>query len=153
MTDAVDLRLTLNGKPTSLTVPSHVLLADLLRDHLGLTGTKVGCDEGACGACTVLVDGRPATACLTFAFAVDGAQVTTIEGVAAADGTLHPVQQAFHSAGAPQCGFCTPGMVLMVRAHALHGAAEPADAWLQSNLCRCSGYGVLRRALAQAGVA
>ena len=91
-------------------------LLEVLRDRLGLTGTKRGCDQGACGACTVLLDGRPVLSCLTLAASVEGREVTTVEGLAAPDGTLHPVQRAFHETGAVQCGFCTPGMLLVSKA-------------------------------------
>lgn len=150
MTATISITLTVNGAPQTLEIPSHLLLSDLLRDHLGLRGTKVACDQGACGACAVLVDGSPITSCLTFAFAVDGCDVLTIEGVAAADGALDRIQQSFHDSGVPQCGFCTPGMVLLTKALL---ASEPnpdpeqIDRWLSANICRCSGYQVFRRAL------
>jgi aerobic carbon-monoxide dehydrogenase small subunit len=150
----ITIKLTVNGEPRSATVPTHLLLADLLRDRFGLRGTKVACEQGACGACTVLVDGLPTTGCLTFGFAVDGKDIVTIEGVAKADGALDRVQQAFHDSGVPQCGFCTPGMVLLTKA-LLDRAGEPSaaqiDRWLAANICRCSGYQVFRRALQGTG--
>ena len=104
--------LTVNGTERSLEVEPRTLLVHALRDDLGLTGTNVGCDSSSCGACTVLVDGQSAKSCTMFAAQADGAEITTIEGVAAADGTLHPMQQAFHEHHALQCGYCTPGMVM-----------------------------------------
>jgi carbon-monoxide dehydrogenase small subunit len=144
------IQVTINGEPCVVEVPANLLLVDLLRDRFGLRGTKVACDQGACGACTVLVDGLPMTSCLTFSFAVNGKNIVTIEGVSRADGALDSVQQAFHDAGVPQCGFCTPGMVLLTKA-LLDQAGEPdateIDSWLTANICRCSGYHVFRRAL------
>jgi carbon-monoxide dehydrogenase small subunit len=150
MSDTVAVDLTVNGRAHVLQIPANLLLADLLRDLLGLRGTKVACDQGACGACTVLIDGAPMTSCLTFAFAADGRSVTTIEAVAAADGTLDRVQAAFHESGVPQCGFCTPGMVMLAKGlHGHHPEPDAAqlDRWLSANICRCSGYQVFRRAL------
>ena len=108
MTDAIDITLTVNGRTHRLNVPPRRILADLLRDELQLTGCKIGCDQAVCGACTVLVDCMPTTACTSFAFELDGKALTTIEGLAAG-GVLDPVQQAFLEHGAFQCGFCTPG--------------------------------------------
>jgi carbon-monoxide dehydrogenase small subunit len=147
------IQITVNGDMRVVEVPANLLLVDLLRDRLGLRGTKVACDQGACGACTVLVDGLPITSCLTFAFAVNCRNIVTIEGVSTADGALDGVQQAFHDAGVPQCGFCTPGMVLLAKA--LSDRAEETDpiavdSWLTANICRCSGYQVFRRALGYA---
>jgi carbon-monoxide dehydrogenase small subunit len=153
LTERLELHLSVNGKPLTLQVDPNLLLVDLLREQLGLLGTKVGCDQGACGACTVLIDGRPVTSCLTFAFAAEGGAVTTIEGIAHSDGSLDAIQRAFHEAGAPQCGFCTPGMVLMAKAYTLRRCGpDTAEAWLQANLCRCSGYQAIRRALDAAGL-
>jgi aerobic carbon-monoxide dehydrogenase small subunit len=146
----ITIYLTVNGEPRIVEVPANLLLADLLRDLFGLRGTKVACDQGACGACTVLVDGLPTTSCLTFAFAVNGKSIVTIEGVSKADGALDRVQQAFHDSGVPQCGFCTPGMVLLTKAlldRPGRASATEIDSWLTANICRCSGYQVFRRAL------
>lgn len=149
MSSTSSIRLTVNGALVTADVPSHLLLVDFLRERLGLLGTKLGCDQGACGACTVLVDNRPITACLTFAFMVDGCAVTTIEGVGPGDGTLDRVQEAFRRANAPQCGFCMPGMVLLAKA-LLAEQADPdpvrIEAWMSANICRCTGYQSLRRA-------
>jgi aerobic-type carbon monoxide dehydrogenase small subunit (CoxS/CutS family) len=150
MHDTFPIRLVVNGETRDIDIASNLLLADLLREHLNLRGTKVACDQGACGACTVLLDGKPATSCLTFAFVADGAAVTTIEGMASGDGALDAVQQAFHDCGVPQCGFCTPGMVLMAKGFGLQDLVSQAadvEQWLQANICRCSGYQVFRRAL------
>ena len=151
MTETVAIDLTVNGQPHALNVPANLMLIDLLREHLHLSGTKLACDQGACGACTVLLDGMPVTACLTFAFVAEGRAVDTIEGVASADGAFDRVQRAFHESGVPQCGFCTPGMVMLTRSLlAFDGAPDPEsiDRWLGANICRCSGYQVFRRALA-----
>lgn len=156
MDDGLDLRLKVNGQAVLVRVEPQTLLVDLLRDQLGLVGTRIGCDQGACGACTVLVDGRPVTACLVFAFAVEGASVTTIEGVAPEANGLDAIQRGFVEAGAPQCGFCTSGMVMMATAFARRPAdcgPASAEGWLDANVCRCSGYKVIRTALAAAGLA
>jgi 4-hydroxybenzoyl-CoA reductase subunit gamma len=136
------VRLVVNGIVREEAVAGAQLLIDFLRDNLGLTGTKMGCDGGDCGACTVLVDGRPTLSCLTLAAGVDGTAVTTIEGLAT-DGRLHPIQEGFHLKLGSQCGFCTPGMILA--AHALlaeHPEPDEAQikAGLANNLCRCTGY-------------
>lgn len=135
-------RFSINGATRHVAVPDEQTLADLLRDQLGLIGCKVGCDQAVCGACTVLVDGRPVAACATFAFLAEGAEILTIEGLAT-DGRLDPVQQAFLEAGAIQCGYCTAGMVLSVHA-LLRRYPDPDDAtirgWLEAHVCRCTGY-------------
>jgi carbon-monoxide dehydrogenase small subunit len=149
MSTSVPISVTVNGSVRRHDVPANLTLSDFLRERLGLSGTKVACDQGACGACTVLVDDAPVTSCLTFAFAVDGKSVRTIEGVARVDGNLNPVQQAFHEAGVPQCGFCTPGMVMLAEALMKSDPAPSPDAidcWMSANICRCSGYQVFRRA-------
>jgi carbon-monoxide dehydrogenase small subunit len=138
----VSISLTLNGKTHDLAVAPNIVLADLLRDRFGLNGCKIGCDEGVCGACTVLIDGTPVAGCAAFAFAVDGRSVTTIEGLGAA-GVLDRVQAAFLATGAFQCGFCTSGMILSIVA-LLAREPDPDDEtirdWLGGNLCRCTGY-------------
>jgi aerobic-type carbon monoxide dehydrogenase small subunit (CoxS/CutS family) len=149
MSTSVLLTVTVNGTLHRLEVPTSLTLADLLREWLDLSGTKVACDQGVCGACTVLVDDAPVTSCITFAFAVDGTTVRTIESVAGEGGCLDPVQTAFHEAGVPQCGFCTPGMVMLAEALKIAErtpSSETIDRWMSANICRCSGYQVLRRA-------
>ena len=139
----VTVDLTVNGERRRAVVPARTSLADLLRDNLGLTGTHVGCEHGACGACTVLLDGSTARSCIVLAAQADGHEVVTVEGLAGDDG-LHPVQQAFVEAGAVQCGFCTPGLVVAV-ADLLRRRPDPSDdeirEALSGNLCRCTGYG------------
>jgi aerobic-type carbon monoxide dehydrogenase small subunit (CoxS/CutS family) len=151
----IKISLTLNGKAHDLAVPPNAVLADLLRDCFALNGCKVGCDEGVCGACTVLVDGAPRAACTTFAFAVDGCSVRTIEGVGRA-GVLDRVQAAFLATGAFQCGFCTSGMILSIVA-LLAREPDPNDEtirdWLGGNLCRCTGYRQIVDAIRHASLA
>ena len=150
----VRLRVTVNGQPHDLTVPANLLLVDLLRTDLRLTGTKEGCSVGVCGACSVLVDGRLMSACLVPAFMVDDRDVTTIEGIAAKDETLSPLQSAFLRHGGFQCGICTPGQI--VAATALLAERPAPDAgqvreWMTGNLCRCTGYeGIVASVLAAA---
>jgi carbon-monoxide dehydrogenase small subunit len=121
----------------------RLLLADLLREEFGLTGTHLGCEHGACGACTVLVDGEPVRSCLLFAVQADGCRVDTVEGLAGADGALHPLQEAFRARHALQCGFCTPGMLMTLTAY-LREHSSPTESdireILSGNLCRCTGY-------------
>jgi aerobic carbon-monoxide dehydrogenase small subunit len=136
------LKFTLNGDFTETGVRDGETLLEVLRNRLGLTGTKQGCDQGECGSCTVLLDGRPVLSCLTLAVCVQNRQVTTIEGLAAGS-KLHPVQRAFHQAGAIQCGFCTPGMVLTAKAlldQNPRPTREDIKEALSGNLCRCTGY-------------
>ena len=131
-----------NGVERELRLDARVTLLDALRDTLGLTGTRKGCDQGACGACTVLVDGRRVLSCLMLAAQCDGRQVTTIEGLAQ-DGRLHPVQQAFLSHDAFQCGYCTPGQILSavsLLAEGRAGSAEEIREFMSGNLCRCGAY-------------
>ena len=147
--------LTVNGTERSLEVEPRTLLVHALRDDLGLTGTNVGCDSSSCGACTVLVDGQSAKSCTMFAVQADGADITTIEGVASADGTLHPMQQAFHEHHALQCGYCTPGMVMAAISlvEEYPGLDENGVRHgLEGNLCRCTGYqNIVDAVLAVAG--
>jgi aerobic-type carbon monoxide dehydrogenase small subunit (CoxS/CutS family) len=137
------LRLTVNGVEREADAEPRLLLSDFLRHRLGLTGTHVGCEHGVCGACTVLVDGEPQRSCLILAVQVDGAAVTTVEGLAGADGALHPVQQAFHECHGLQCGFCTPGflvsLVSLFRDRPDATEEELLDV-LSGHLCRCTGY-------------
>ncbi len=137
------IRMTINGTPCDGTVPPRRLLADFIREDAGLTGTHIGCEHGVCGACTVLVDGAAARSCLMLAVQADGADVTTVEGLAAPDGTLHPLQEAFWEHGALQCGFCTPGM-LMAAWDLLRTNPSPTEREIRTALaavvCRCTGY-------------
>lgn len=142
MTQPFRLVATVNGKPVDLFVPPNRRLLDVLRDDLGLTGTKEGCGEGECGACTVLLDGRPVNACLVLAGEASGHEITTIEGLSQ-NGRLHPLQEAFLEAGAVQCGFCTPGMILAAKALLDVNPDPDLEAIrtaLSGNLCRCTGY-------------
>jgi carbon-monoxide dehydrogenase small subunit len=136
------ITVTVNGQEHSLEVEPRLLLAHLLREKLGLTGTHVGCDTTSCGACTVLVDGVPIKSCTHFAVQVDGREVKTVEGLAQG-GELHPIQQGFHEEHGLQCGFCTPGMML-VSAALLEENPDPSEEeirWaLSGNICRCTGY-------------
>jgi len=136
------ITLRLNGKTVTAAVEARTLLVELLRERLGLTGTHVGCDTSQCGACTVDVGGRSVKSCTMFAVEADGAEVTSIEGLAA-DGEMHPMQKAFHENHALQCGFCTPGMVMsavdLVRRRPDASEKEIRE-WLEGNLCRCTGY-------------
>jgi carbon-monoxide dehydrogenase small subunit len=147
------VRVRVNGREYTETVDPRLLLSDFLRHRLGLTGTHVGCEHGVCGACTVLLDGEAVRACLVLAVQVDGAEITTVEGLAPDGGPLHPVQQAFHEAHALQCGFCTPGFLLSVVAF-LRDVPDPDDdeirRGLAGNLCRCTGYQNIVRAVRRA---
>ncbi|OUD02671.1 (2Fe-2S)-binding protein [Streptomyces swartbergensis] len=144
--------LTVNGERHTLTMDNRTSLLDLLREHLGLTGAKKGCDAGACGACTVLVDGRRVVSCLMLAVRLEGAEITTVEGLERG-GRLHPLQQAFIDQDAFQCGFCTPGQIMSAlgcvqEAHT--GCAEEIREWMSGNLCRCGCYPNIVRAVEQA---
>ena len=150
----VPIALTINGIETQLSVAPWTTLLDTLRDHLGLTGTKKGCDHGQCGACTVLLDGRRINSCLTLAVMRDGAKVTTIEGLAA-NGALHALQQAFIDHDAFQCGYCTPGQICSAAGLIAEGKATSADAireLMSGNICRCGAYPNIVRAIQQAMV-
>ena len=145
--------LTVNGEKRSLETEPRTLLVHALRDDLGLTGTNIGCDSSSCGACTILVDGLSAKSCTVLAVQADGAEITTIEGVAEPDGTLHPLQQAFHECHALQCGYCTPGMVMAALSliDEYPGLDEAAvRSGLEGNLCRCTGYQNIVDAVLQA---
>ncbi len=140
--ESIDLAFTLNGEPAGARIEPRELLVDVLREQFGLRGTKRSCDLGACGACTVLVDGLPASSCSTLAADVEGRSVVTIEGLGTAK-SLDPVQQAFVDHGAMQCGFCTPGMVLAVKALLSENPSPTEDEvrhYLRGNVCRCTGY-------------
>ncbi|WP_329438468.1 (2Fe-2S)-binding protein [Streptomyces canus] len=146
------LSLTVNGVRRTVTVDNRTSLLDLLREHLDLTGSKKGCNAGACGACTVLVDGRRVNSCLTLAVRLEGAEVTTIEGLAQGD-RLHPLQQAFIDQDAFQCGFCTSGQIVsgvgcIQEGHT--GSPEEIREWMSGNLCRCGCYVKIERAVEQA---
>ncbi|MGR3572908.1 (2Fe-2S)-binding protein [Brevirhabdus sp.] len=143
MSGAVDISLVVNGQTHELRVPPRKLLSDALREELLLTGTHVGCEHGVCGACTVLIDGRPARACLTFAVQMEGHELTTIEGIAGSDGTMSALQQALHEEHGLQCGFCTAGIIMTFDTY-LRDNPDPSEAEvrdvLSGNLCRCTGY-------------
>jgi aerobic carbon-monoxide dehydrogenase small subunit len=146
------LQLKVNGRTASIDVPPHTLLVSALREQLKLTGTHVGCDTAQCGACTVIVNGRAIKSCNTLAAQHEGAEITTIEGLAAADGTMHPMQAAFKECHALQCGFCTPGMVMSAVDLCNHnpGAGErEIREQLEGNLCRCTGYQNIVKAVQQ----
>ena len=141
--------LSINGRERTLRIEPRVSLLDALREHLGLTGSKKGCDQGTCGACTVWVDGRRVLACLTLAVTCEGREVTTIEGLAA-DGALHPMQAAFVDRDAFQCGYCTPGQIMSAVALLEEGhAGDDAEIaeWMSGNICRCAAYPNIRTAI------
>jgi len=152
----VKVKLRVNGEPREASVEPRVTLADFLRESLRLTGTHLGCEHGVCGACTVLVDGAAVRSCLLFAVQADGADVTTIEGIASPDGDLSPVQEAFRDCHGLQCGFCTPGFIVSVTAF-LREHPDPTEAEireaLSGNLCRCTGYQGILHAVRQAAAA
>jgi carbon-monoxide dehydrogenase small subunit len=147
------IELVVNGEPRSAECEERTLLADLLRDTFGLTGTHVGCDTSQCGCCTVLLDGSAVKSCTVLALQAQGRQVRTIEGLAPASGPLHPVQQAFTECHALQCGFCTPGMVMatvsLLRRHPRPTAGQIEEG-LSGNLCRCTGYAPIAAAVERA---
>ncbi|HEY1230793.1 MAG TPA: (2Fe-2S)-binding protein [Ramlibacter sp.] len=148
----MQVQFNVNGKPTSIDVPPNTLLVQAIRETLRLTGTHVGCDTAQCGACTVLVNGRAIKSCNTLAAQHEGAEITTIEGIAAADGTLHPMQAAFKECHGLQCGFCTPGMVMsaidLCRQNP-KASEEEIRELLEGNICRCTGYQNIVKAVQQ----
>jgi len=144
------IELIVNGEKREILVTPNDLLINVLRDQLGLTGTKYGCGIGECCSCTVLVDGVPMLSCLTLAISLDGCQIVTIEGIAKTDGQLHPIQESFLKHGAIQCGFCTPGMVIMGKA-LIDENPKPTEKeireYIRGNLCRCTGYTQIVKAI------
>jgi carbon-monoxide dehydrogenase small subunit len=148
------IQMRINGEPCEFLVEPNTLLMNLLRNEMELTGTKYGCGTGQCGGCTVLVNGEPVLSCLTLALSVDGADILTIEGVAAPDGTLDPIQEAFLDTAAIQCGYCTPGMVLMAK-DLLNKYPSPSEdqirEHIKGNLCRCTGYHRIVQAIKSCG--
>src|SRR5919107_6379943 len=149
----MEITLHVNGEPQTLEIDTRTSLLDLLREHLGLTGAKKGCDHGQCGACTVLIDGRRANSCLALAVAHDGAAVTTIEGLADGE-ALHPVQAAFIAHDAFQCGYCTPGQIMSAVGLIAEGQAgndpERVREGMRGNLCRCGAYAGITEAVLDA---
>jgi len=154
--EPVPMRLRINGRDHRLGLDVRTTLLDALREHVGLTGAKKGCDHGQCGACTVLIDGQRVLSCLTLAVSLEGRAVTTVEGLAAPDGTLHPMQQAFIDQDAFQCGYCTPGQILSAIACVHEGHADSAGEireYMSGNLCRCAAYPNIVAAIDQAKTA
>lgn len=155
MNERTAIILSVNGVDHEVSASPRRLLSDALRDDLGLTGTHVGCEHGACGACTVLIDDRPARSCLTFAIQMEGHEITTIEAVAQ-DGAFSPLQQALHEEHGLQCGFCTPGIVMTFEAY-LRDNPDPSEEdireVLSGNLCRCTGYQNIVAAVKKAAAA
>ncbi len=150
----VEVGLHVNGRDMRVVVSPRTTLLDWLREEVGLTGAKKGCNEGACGTCTVLVDGKRMNGCLTLVVQCDGLDITTVEGLAGEDGTLHPVQQAFREHDGFQCGYCTPGQVLSAVACIAEGhAGDEATVreWMSGNICRCSAYPQITQAVLAAG--
>jgi carbon-monoxide dehydrogenase small subunit len=146
------IQIKLNGKSTTLEVPAHRLLLDLLRDEIGLTGTKEGCGTGDCGACTVFLNGKPVNSCLVLSGELDGADIVTIEGLKIGP-ELHPIQKAFIQDGGAQCGYCTPGMLMMAKAFLdenMNPTEEEIRFALSGNLCRCTGYAKIIQAVQDA---
>ncbi len=152
----VEINMTVNGQQRSGSVEGRTLLSDFLRDQLKLTGTHVGCDTSQCGACVIHADGVAVKACAIFAWEADGAEITTIEGLAEADGSMSPIQQAFQDYHGLQCGFCTPGMVMSAAA-LLKENPDPTEAeirdYLEGNICRCTGYHNIVKAIQAAAAA
>ena len=153
MSDRIVVNAIINGEENEFLADSRDSLLDALRERIGLTGAKEGCNNGNCGACAVVMDGRLVNSCCVMAAEVEGAEITTIEGVAAAD-SLHPIQQAFLEEAALQCGICTPGFIMSSKA-LLESNPNPTEHeirfWLSGNLCRCTGYDKIVRAVQKAG--
>jgi carbon-monoxide dehydrogenase small subunit len=150
MSCRVEIAFSLNGRPVRLAVPAEMSTLAMLRDELQLTGAKLACGEGECGACTVLVDGRSLNACLMYAVDLDGREVETVEGLRGDE--LHPLQRAFVQHGAIQCGFCTPGLIMQAKYLVENGLAPDREALkrgLEGNLCRCTGYAKVMDAIAE----
>ena len=153
---SLTIQLSVNGRSVTAEVSPDTLLSQFLREQLRLTGTHIGCDTSSCGACTVHLDGRAVKSCAVLAAQAHGREVTTIEGITPADGSLHPMQSAFRSCHGLQCGFCTPGMVMAaidLVTHREHATEEQIRAGLEGNLCRCTGYHNIVKAVAQAAKA
>ncbi|RUU14684.1 (2Fe-2S)-binding protein [Mesorhizobium sp. USDA-HM6] len=151
--EAVAVSLRINKQPYELSLDTRTSLLDALRDHVGLTGTKKGCDHGQCGACTVLVDGKRVLSCLSFAVMNQGKEVTTVEGLVSSDGKLHPMQQAFIDHDAFQCGYCTPGQIMSAIGCINEGHANSEDdirEFMSGNICRCAAYPNIVAAIVQA---
>ena len=154
----MQIELKVNGQAVSADVPPNTLLVQFIREHLRLTGTHVGCDTAQCGACTVMADGRSIKSCNVLAVQMNGADITTIEGVAEPDGTLHPIQAAFKECHGLQCGYCTPGMVMSsidLLGHHPNASEQEIRELLEGNICRCTGYQNIVKAIqtAQAAMA
>ena len=151
MDSKIPVRLNINSRDCHVNVEARQTLADVIREECGLTGTRVGCEHGVCGSCTIIVDGAPVRACLMFAVQAEGKKIRTIEGMAEGD-DLHPIQRAFSDTHALQCGFCTPGFIMLIAAW-LEQHPAPTDAeitgMLSANLCRCTGYRNIFRAVKQ----
>ena len=153
MSEKISLTMQVNGQSQQMQVDPRVTLLDALREHLNLTGTKKGCDQGQCGACTVLINGQRVLSCLTLAAQADGAEVTSIEGLASTEGELHRVQRCFMENDAFQCGYCTPGQIMSAVACIKEGHAGSEDEireYMSGNLCRCGAYPHIVDAIKQA---
>lgn len=153
MSEKISLTMQVNGQSQQMQIDPRVTLLDALREHLNLTGTKKGCDQGQCGACTVLINGQRVLSCLTLAAQADGADVTSIEGLASTEGELHPVQRCFMEKDAFQCGYCTPGQIMSAVACIKEGHAGSEDEireYMSGNLCRCGAYPHIVDAIKQA---
>lgn len=156
MRDLRTIRVVINGTPFERTIETRMTLADFIRHECGLTGTHVGCEHGVCGACTIHLDGEAVRSCIMLAVQADGAELKTIEGLAAADGAFHPIQQAFKNNNGLQCGFCTPGMLMTCAAY-LQECDNPTEREIREvisgNICRCTGYQGIVNATLEAAAA